>query len=191
MFNNFPKITDPMLALWARILAQTPGSRLLIKTASLRDEGVLRLARERMQRAGLDLDRVELAGFTPGRREHLAAVAQVDVALDTFPYHGTTTTCESLWMGVPVVTLAGDRHAARVGVSLLQHLGLDHLVAHSPDQYVHIATALANRSRQTSRHMRPDLRRRMREASLTDIPGFVRQLEEAYRTAWRETRAGS
>ncbi len=190
VFNNFPKITDPMLALWARILAQTPGSRLLIKTASLRDEGVLRLARERMQRAGLDLDRVELAGFTPGRREHLAAVAQADVALDTFPYHGTTTTCESLWMGVPVVTLAGDRHAARVGVSLLQHLGLDHLVALSPDQYVHIATSLANDPSKLA-EMRPDLRRRMREASLTDIPAFVHQLEEAYRTAWRETRAGS
>ena len=183
MFNNFPKITDPMLALWARILAQTPGSRLLIKTASLRDEGVLRLARERMQRAGLDLDRVELAGFTPGRREHLAAVAQADVALDTFPYHGTTTTCESLWMGVPVVTLAGDRHAARVGVSLLQHLGLDHLVAHSPDQYVDIATTLANDPSNLA-HMRGSLRGIMKSAPLTDLAGFVQALERGYRTAW-------
>jgi protein O-GlcNAc transferase len=188
VFNNFPKITDPMLALWARILEQTPGSRLLVKTASLRDEGVLRLARERMQRAGLDLDRVELAGFTPGRREHLEAIARVDVALDTFPYHGTTTTCESLWMGVPVVTLAGDRHAARVGVSLLQHLGLDELIANSPDLYVHIATSLANDPAKRAA-LRPDLRDRMRQASLTDIPGFVRQLEDAYRTAWREAGA--
>jgi len=185
VFNNFPKVTDPMLALWARILEHTPGSRLLVKTASLRDPGVIALARERMRRAGLDPDRVELAGFTPGRREHLAAVASVDVALDTFPYHGTTTTCESLWMGVPVVTLAGDRHASRVGVSLLQHLGLDTLIAHSPDQYVHIASNLANDShlRRTWRH---GLREMMRQAPLTDVPTFTRHLEEGYRMAWTE-----
>jgi protein O-GlcNAc transferase len=185
VFNNFPKVTDPMLALWARILARTPGSRLLIKTASLRDPGVIALARERMQRAGLDLDRVELAGFTPGRREHLAAVASVDVALDTFPYHGTTTTCESLWMGVPVVTLAGDRHAARVGVSLLQHLNLDQLIAHSQDQYVHIACALAAdpQQRQSWRHGLQEL---MRRSPLTDVPAFTRNLELGYRAAWTE-----
>jgi len=185
VFNNFPKVTDPMLALWARILEHTPGSRLLVKTASLRDPGVIALARERMRRAGLDPDRVELAGFTPGRREHLAAVASVDVALDTFPYHGTTTTCESLWMGVPVVTLAGDRHASRVGVSLLQHLGLDTLIAHSPDQYVHIASNLANDA-QLRRTLRPELRGRMRAARLTDTAAFVRELEAAYAFAWNE-----
>ena len=185
VFNNFPKVTDPMLALWARILERTPGSRLLIKTASLRDPGVIELARSRMRRAGLDLDRVELAGFTPGRREHLAAVASVDVALDTFPYHGTTTTCESLWMGVPVVTLAGDRHAARVGVSLLQHLNLDQLIARSPDQYVDIASQLAldPQLRQTLRH---SLRGRLRQAPLTDVSAFTRALEQGYRTAWTE-----
>ena len=91
-------------------------------------------------------------------------------------------------MGVPVVTLAGDRHAARVGVSLLQHLGLDQLIAHSPDQYVHIATSLAIDPRQRAL-LRPALRDRMRRSSLTDIPGFVHRLEDAYRTAWRETGA--
>ena len=189
VFNNFPKVTDPMLALWARILERTPNSRLLIKTASLRDPGVIELARSRMQRAGLDLDRVELAGFTPGRREHLAAVASVDVALDTFPYHGTTTTCESLWMGVPVVTLAGDRHAARVGVSLLQHLALDQFIAHSPDQYVDIASQLALDSR-LRLTLRSELRERMRKARLTDTTGFVRELETAYRTAWNKAMEG-
>jgi len=185
VFNNFPKITDAMLTVWARILARVPDSRLLVKTASLRDEGVLRLARERMQRAGLDLDRVELAGFTPGRREHLAALANVDIALDTFPYHGTTTTCESLWMGVPVVTLAGDRHAARVGVSLLQHLGLDDLVASSTDQYVDIASSLAFDA--ARRHaLRRSLRATMRNTALTQVAGFVRQLESAYRAAWND-----
>jgi predicted O-linked N-acetylglucosamine transferase (SPINDLY family) len=184
VFNNFPKITDPMLALWARILDRTPGSRLRIKTASLRDEGVLRQFRDRMQRAGLALDRVELAGFTPGRREHLAAIAQVDIALDTFPYHGTTTTCESLWMGVPVLTLAGDRHAARVGVSLLGHLGLTELVADSPDEYVNIAHDLASDPGKLER-LRLDLRPRMQRAPLTDLAGFVHALERGYRAAWR------
>jgi predicted O-linked N-acetylglucosamine transferase (SPINDLY family) len=185
VFNNFPKITDPMLALWARVVERTPRSRLLIKTASLRDEGVLRQFRARMQRAGLDLERVELAGFTPGRREHLAAVAGVDLALDTFPYHGTTTTCESLWMGVPVVTLAGDRHAARVGVSLLGNLGLEELIAHSPDHYVAIASDLAldpNRLEQLRHRLRPA----MQAAPLTDLAGFVHALERGYRAAWRE-----
>ncbi|MBX9963233.1 MAG: tetratricopeptide repeat protein [Burkholderiales bacterium] len=186
VFNNFPKVTDAMLALWARILERTPNSRLCIKTASLRDEGVLRHLRARMQRAGLDLERIELAGFTPSRREHLAAVANVDIALDTFPYHGTTTTCESLWMGVPVVTLEGDRHASRVGVSLLEHLGLDTLIARSPDEYVSIAVALAaDPGRRAS--MRGTLRERMRHAKLTDVPGFTSQLEEAYRSAFRDT----
>lgn len=185
VFNNFPKITDRMLTLWAEILDRTPGASLLVKTASLRDAGVEERLRDRMSRAGLDARRVRLAGFTVGYGNHLAAVGSVDVALDTFPYHGTSTTCDSLWMGVPVVTLAGDRHAARVSVSILGHLGLDQLVATSAEEYVSIACRLAE-DRDELLALRRSMRARMLGTTITDLPAFTRSLEAAYRTAWRD-----
>lgn len=184
VFNNYPKITDPMLKLWGDILASLPDARLLMKTASLRDPGVLRSTHERLRLAGIDSSRVDLVGFVPGRREHLAAIGRVDIALDTFPYHGTTTTCESLWMGVPVVSLAGQRHAARVGVSLLEYLGLHELVTSSEQAYHDIAVELG-RDPQRLRRLRFELRERMHESGLTDVARFTRQLEDAYRNTGR------
>ncbi|MBX9963232.1 MAG: tetratricopeptide repeat protein [Burkholderiales bacterium] len=185
VFNNFPKITDPMLRVWARIMQRVPGSRMVIKTAALRDAAVLASVRERMRNAGLDLDRVSLAGFTPGYREHLRTVGQVDISLDTYPYHGTTTTCDSLWMGVPVVTLSGDRHASRVGTSLLGLLGLDACIASTEDDYVEIACALAA-DRERLLELRSTMRQRLLDSPLTDAAGFVRKLEAGYRAAWHE-----
>src|SRR6185436_10653249 len=98
----------------------------------------------RLQRHGIDAQRVTLRGRTPGLEDHLADYGQMDIALDTFPYNGTTTTCEALWMGVPVVTLRGDRHAGRVGASLLSQIGLPDLIANSVEEYVEIVVALAS-----------------------------------------------
>src|SRR5262249_21369194 len=117
--------------------------------------------------------------------EHLAAYGGVDIALDSLPYNGTATTCEALWMGVPVVTLRGERHAARVGASILTAIGLDHLIAHTPDDYVTIAADLAP-DRNTLAALRLGLRERMRASPLCDGTSFARAVERAYRSMWRE-----
>jgi len=114
-FNNFTKVTDDTLRLWARILAAVPGSRLLLKAEGLAEPAVGDPIRARLRAVGVADEQVELLSRTPDTLSHLSLYRRVDIALDTFPYHGTTTTCEALWMGVPVLSLRGDRHAARVG----------------------------------------------------------------------------
>jgi predicted O-linked N-acetylglucosamine transferase (SPINDLY family) len=122
---------------------------------------------------------------------HLALYARVDVALDTFPYNGTTTTCEALWMGVPVVTLAGETHVERVGASLLTRVGLPDLVAESAEAYVATAVALADDASRR-RALRATLRERLRRSPLMDPLLLTRSIEQAYRAMvdyWRETAA--
>ena len=122
--------------MWTRVLTAVPGSRLLLKTQGLADEGVRKQVQARFVAQGLDPARLVLRGWEPSQVGHLQWYNEVDVALDTHPYNGTTTICEALWMGVPVVTLAGDCHAARVGASLLNAVGLNDLIASTPDEYV-------------------------------------------------------
>jgi predicted O-linked N-acetylglucosamine transferase (SPINDLY family) len=128
---------------------------------------------------------VELAAQLPGTAAHLAAYHQVDIALDPFPYNGTTTTCEALWMGVPVVTLRGDRHAGRVGASLLTQVGLPDLIAASVEEYVEIAAALAGDAARLS-DVRRSLRQRMAASPLCDGRAFARKIESAFRSMWRK-----
>ena len=117
--------------------------------------------------------------------DHLAAYGHVDVALDPFPYNGTTTTCEALWMGVPTVTLLGDRHAGRVGASLLTQVGLTELIAPALETYLDIAAALAtDRGRLTS--LRQTIRERMRTSSVCDARAFAHKIDTTYRTLWRQ-----
>ena len=142
-FNDLAKITERVLALWARVLAEVPASRLLIKGEGLGESAIRDGWLTRFRRAGLPVERLELVGRLPDPAAHLALYRNVDVALDTFPYQGTTTTCEALWMGVPVVALAGDRHAARVGVSLLHAVGHPEWVASDENEYVRTAAQLA------------------------------------------------
>jgi len=183
-FNAIQKINDPLIALWARVLKESPDSRMAIKSMNLDDEGVRGALLGRFERAGVDPSRIELLAPTRGIVEHLASYARVDVALDTFPYHGTTTTCEALFMGVPVVTRAGDRHASRVGVSLLNAVGLREHVAASDDEYVRIAAALgADAARRAS--LRAGLRGQVQGSVLCDEAAFCRRLEHALRSMWR------
>ena len=115
---------------------------------------------------------------------HLGPYAQMDIALDPIPYNGTTTTCEALWMGVPVVTMHGDRHRSRVGESLLTHLGAPELIAHDTADYVRIARDLATDPERLKAY-RGGLRKQMERSPLRDEAGFARNMEAAYRNAWR------
>jgi predicted O-linked N-acetylglucosamine transferase (SPINDLY family) len=117
--------------------------------------------------------------------DHQSVYNEIDIALDPFPYNGATTTCESLWMGVPVITLTGKMHAGRVGTSILTQVGLTDLIAEGPDDYVRIAVELANDPMRLS-ELRSTLRQRMVTSPLCDAKAFARSMEDAYRTMWRK-----
>ncbi|MBI3516590.1 MAG: tetratricopeptide repeat protein, partial [Proteobacteria bacterium] len=181
-FNNVAKINEGVIACWARILAAVSDSRLIIKFFQLADAETRAAYRARMIAAGIAPERLSLQPCIPGWRAHMSAYAEIDVALDPFPYNGTTTTCEALWMGVPVVTLAGDRHASRVGASLLTRVGVPELIAGDVDDYVAKASALA-RDLPRLTALRADLRARC-AATLGDAATFAHDVEGAYRAMW-------
>jgi predicted O-linked N-acetylglucosamine transferase (SPINDLY family) len=178
-FGGLHKINAPLIRLWARILLLAPGSRLLVKGRAFGDAETAARFRQRFERLGVDPARIVTLPYSASRAEHLASYAAVDVALDTFPYAGTTTTCEALWMGVPVVTLAGRTHVSRLGVSLLSQAGLWQWIARDEDGYARIAAAAADGGVNTARR-RAELRRRMDRSPLLDGRGFCRRLERAY-----------
>jgi predicted O-linked N-acetylglucosamine transferase (SPINDLY family) len=174
-FNALCKISDACLRGWAEILQRVPDSRLLVKNYALQDlEG-----REAFQRRallqGVPIERVDLLGVLPGYL-HYQAYRMVDIMLDTYPYHGTTTTCEALWMGVPVVTLAGKFHVSRVGASLLHQVQADDLIATSPEEYIALAVTLAGDPNRI-RDYHQTLRKRMQQSPLTNAPRFARNFE--------------
>lgn len=179
-FNDLAKIGPTVLDAWATLLAIVPNSRLLLKARALADAGARARVAAAFAARGIPAERVQGLPFAPTRDQHLALYGQVDVALDTFPYNGTTTTCEALVMGVPVVTVAGASHAARVSVSLLHQIGLDDLVAGGGvSDYVAVAARLAaDPDRRTA--LRTTLRERVLRSPLCDAGGFTRKLESAY-----------
>lgn len=183
-FNAVKKITPATAALWSEVLRQVSGSRLVLKGMGLESAEARARIGAMFQAHGVSQDRLDLLGIVPDKRAHLAAYARIDVALDTVPYNGTTTTCEALWMGVPVIALAGDRHAGRVGTSLLTAAGLPELIAHDAASFTRIATGLAaDRARLGA--LRRELRDRVRTSSLCDAPGYARRVEAVYRDLWR------
>ncbi len=186
-FNNLAKVSPTMLRRWRDILARIPDSRLLLKAEVFGDPEASRWV---VQRLELPAERLVLLGKTPDRTAHLALYGQVDIALDTFPYNGTTTTCEALYMGVPVVSLAGRTHAARVGASLLGTVGLADLVAGTEARYVETVVNLASDLTRLSR-LRLDLRGMMTASPLMDRQGFTASLEAEYRLMWHRFRDGS
>ena len=189
-FNNLSKISPTTIRLWSRLLLATAGTRLLVKARALTDEGAGSRLRAAFAREGLGEERIELRGWTPGPLGHLDQYRDVDIALDTFPYNGTTTTCEALSMGVPVVTLAGVRHAARVGVSILNGAGLAEMVAADENEYIDIAVRLAQNRERLAR-LREGMRERLKASPLCDATSFARDFEEACRQMWREWCAAS
>jgi protein O-GlcNAc transferase len=183
-FNNTSKVTGEVVRVWSEILKRVPGSQLIVKSGQMGDDETRRRYLNTFIQCGVAAERVELLARIPAADSHLRAYDRLDIGLDPFPYNGTTTTCEALWMGVPVVTWAGQTHVARVGASLLTHCGLEELVARDEAGYIDRAVALAgNPNRLTA--LRQTMRDRLSTAPLTDYAGFARAVETAYRTMWR------
>lgn len=189
-FNGMMKVTADMLELWCALLRRVPGSRLLIKNRSMADEQVRQRVRGILSANGVDPERLVLIPPEATTRGHLTRFSEIDIGLDTFPYNGTTTTCEAMWMGVPVVTLAGQAHRSRVGMSLLTSVGLGDLVAHSPNEYLSLAAALAADRERLKVH-RQTLREQMRRSPLMDGRRLAASLENAYRDMHNEALTGS
>lgn len=188
-FNNLGKISDTTLKLWAGVLHHVPDSRLLLKGRGLGDAVVCERYLARFRAAGIAPERLLFAERTAGTEEHLALYGKVDIALDTFPYHGTTTTCEALWMGVPVVTLLGDRHAARVGASLLTAVGHPEWIATDPAGYAAIAAQLASDPVRLAA-IRAGLRTELQASPLLDHAGQAQRFGAALRDCWASVCAG-
>ena len=184
-FNNAAKIGPTSIELWARVLKAVPGSRLLLKSQTLSDAAGRARIEKRFVEAGVEASRLELVAYSKTRQEHLQLYGRVHVALDTTPYNGTTTTCEALWMGVPVVTTLGDRHAARVSASLLHAAGHPELVARDADAFVQLAASLAqDRARLAS--LRTNLRGELRASPLCDAPAYAARFHAAIRDCWKQ-----
>jgi predicted O-linked N-acetylglucosamine transferase (SPINDLY family) len=186
-FNNFAKVTETVISLWARIMRAVPVSQLFLKSIGTESAGMQASLRDRFANCGIAPDRIVISPFADDSLQHLALYARVDIALDTYPYHGTTTTCESLWMGVPVVTLAGRTHLSRVGASLLSNIGLGELVADTPDRYCELAVELAHDPKRLLR-LREELRGMMARSPLMDGPGVTRDLEDSLRVMYSACR---
>lgn len=184
-FNVPRKFDDGQLRNWAAVLAAVPDARLLLKAEPFGDHGVKAATLDRLAALGIAPARVDFTSYLPTRAEHLACYGRIDVALDTYPYGGTTTTCEALYMGVPVVTLAGRTHASRVGLSLLDRIGRAEWAARDGQEFVDIAVGLA-KDRARLAELRRSLRSEMERSPLMDEAGFAKEFEEALGRMWRD-----
>jgi predicted O-linked N-acetylglucosamine transferase (SPINDLY family) len=185
-FNNLSKVTDEVIAVWCGILSSVPESRILLKCKPFCDEGVRKNVIRKFAHGGVAEDRLQLVGHSASVKDHLEWYGKVDIALDPFPYNGTTTTCEALWMGVPVVSRIGNRHASRVGLSILRNVGLGGLAAGSNEQYTALAGYLAGDVNRLSK-LRFSLREAVANSPLCDAYSFTSTLENAYRRLWEHT----
>lgn len=184
-FNNLTKVTTQVIALWARILQTVPDSRLFIKALQLKDEAVRSRLEAEFADLGIPAERLLLEGPIESRGGHLAAYQHVDIALDPFPYNGVTTTVEALWMGVPVLTLAGDRFLSRQGVGILNNAGLPEWVASDEDDLVAKAVTHASDLKGLAL-LRTELRERIERSPLMDAQSFATDFSTALWAIWRQ-----
>lgn len=185
--NNFSKLNPFLLSLWAKILQALPQSRLILKSHyhNLDDPEEKQSVELFLQEQGFNLEQVELIDSPTLAEDYFALYHRIDIHLDTFPYNGCTTTCDALWMGVPVLTLAGDRKIQRMGNSLLQAIGLEDWIAHSPEEYVNKAITFAQ-DLEAIAQLRTSLRERFQKSQLGDIEGLTLALENAYQQMWKK-----
>lgn len=183
-FNNLAKVNPGVFDVWADVLCAVPQSKLLLKSTSSNHATTQEIVRASLEERGVDPKRVSFADYRATPASHLALYNDVDIALDTFPYNGTTTTCEALWMGVPVITLRGDRHASRVGASLLSAIGFEACIADNPEDYVRTARLMAEH-RGILKTTRRTLRDTVYHSSLCANQAHARILEDAFRATWQ------
>lgn len=184
-FNAATKLHTEIFRLWADVLHAVPGSKLMLKANGLADPILHDRIVDEFQGFGIEQDRLMLVARAPDFVQHMAMYGECDIALDSFPYNGTTTTCEAMWMGLPVVTLAGTMHAGRVGVSLLKSMGLPDCIAQTPEEYVRIAARLAGDPDQLA-GLRAGMRDRMTRSPLMDGTGVTRNVEAAFKNMWAD-----
>lgn len=181
-FNSCPKLNSETLALWNDLLRALPNSRLVIMTPSFHDIPTRQSFEQQLVQLGIDRSRLTL-GYAPSAEEVMKSYYQIDIALDTFPFNGATTTCEALWMGVPVVTLVGKTHVSRVGLSLLSSVGLTEFLTRTPQEYMNKCVSLTQ-DISALQSLRTTLRTRMQNSPLMDALSFTRHLERMYRRIW-------
>ena len=180
-FNNLSKITPEVIDVWSKILNLIPKSHLILKCRKLKHNKDYYY--ELFKNKGIDKDRIQLYEHLPSTSDHLELYNSVDIGLDPFPYNGATTTCEALWMGVPVITLLGDRHAGRVGASILTNVGLKDFIARDIDSYINLAVKMSANTKKL-KEIRMTLRRQMQESLLCDARSFAGNVEASYKDMW-------
>jgi predicted O-linked N-acetylglucosamine transferase (SPINDLY family) len=179
-FNKLGKVSEAAVLLWSAVLKAVPGARLFLKSKALAEEATRRLTAERFAAHGIAPERLTLFGWVPEDEGHLATYGRIDIALDTYPYSGTTTTCEALWMGVPVLTLAGATHASRVSASLLTAVGLTDWITGTAEEFVAKAAAIGADVTALAT-LRAGLRAQIATSPLCDGAGYAAAVEAAYR----------
>lgn len=184
-FNNIQKLTPEAVALWAEILKRTENAQLHLKAKQLNTPMVWKNIEKAFEKHGVAADRLVCLGYTNTRHEHLQLYNQIDIALDTFPYNGTVTTLEGLWMNTPVLTLVGETHAQRVGYSILKNLGFDELVAFTPEEYVDKAVGLY-KNRENTFTLKSEVRQRLRASAICNPEVMTREMELNFHDIWRQ-----
>lgn len=187
-FNAFAKLSPKLIGVWVKLLVAIPNATLYIKAKPLDEKALCEWVWKTFEKGGVERSRVLLQGWEFEVSSHLDQYSKVDIHLDSYPYNGTTTICESLWQGVPVISLAGSSHRSRVGLSLLSQLGLGSYVACNEDEYVKIALEKSSNLAELC-DTRKELRGRMRESTLLDRVRFIAELEGAYDQMWEEKRS--
>ena len=183
-FNHLTKMTDEVVAVWARVLKSVPNSRLSLKTKQLSDLAVCEKTRQRFVSCGIAPERLLMGGTLASRDDHLAAYNKVDIALDTFPYPGVTTSVEALWMGVPVLSMRGDRFISRTAGSIAHNAGLPDWIAADKDDYVAKAVEFTSNLERLAT-LRAGLRQQVIASPLFDAPRFARNFEDALWGMWQ------
>ncbi|MCI7266701.1 MAG: hypothetical protein MR545_05670 [Veillonellaceae bacterium] len=181
-FNNLIKVNDVVLKTWGAILQQVPNSRLLLKYASLDDADIRELFRQKLLSLGLPEEQFQLRGFSA---DYLPEYYEMDIALDTFPYPGGGTTCDALYMGVPVVTLGDGSHGGNFGISLLKNIGLDFACSYSVEEYIQKALLLAQ-DRELLNVLHLGLRNMMENSPIMNEKQYMQELEQGYKRIWQE-----
>ena len=182
-FNNEAKITSTVIKIWSKILHAVPNSRLILKFSNFNND--TNRYHELFTKEGITKERIEIYKRAAKIEDHLSLYNIIDICLDPFPYNGTTTTCEALWMGAPVITLIGDSHVSRIGASILTNIGLTDFIANDTNNYIDLAVEMSANTKYL-REIRKNLRERMLKASICDAPSFARDIEATYQSIWLE-----